>query len=171
MIARRQGDQIVFAFSTLERKVLERTIAALLENYKVRPEEVDQKVAAVWYSARGCQGARMSADETAEWFKQLHLVRTGRIKVLENCLKQFAAQSQPPWALDIPVSNAEALLTALNDHRLLIAARHDIGEAEMSVRSFASLSKLPPDQQTALCEIEFLAYMVEELLQLLQSPA
>ena len=170
MIARRQADQIVFAFSTLERKVLERALAALLENYKVRPEEADQKGAAVWYSARGCQRARMSADETAEWLKQLHHLRTGRMEVLEICLKQFTAQSQPPWALRIPVSQAEALLTALNDHRLLLAARHDIGESEMSVRSFASLSKLPPDQQTALCEIEFLAYLVEELLQLLQNP-
>jgi len=62
-------------------------------------------------------------------------------------------------------------MTALNDHRLLLSARHDIGEAEMNVRSFASLSKLPPPQQTALCEIEFLAYMVEELIQLLQNPA
>jgi len=169
MIARRQADQIVFAFSTLERKVLERSIAALLQNYKVRPEEADQKITAVWYSARGCQRARMSADETAEWLKQLHLVRTGRMEVLEVCLKQFTAQSQPPWALRIPVSRAEALLTALNDHRLLLAARHDIGEAQMSVRTFAALTKLPPDQQTALCEIEFLAYMVEELIQLLQS--
>ncbi len=171
MIARRQADQIVFAFSTLERKVLERTIAALLQNYKIRPDEADQKVAAVWYSARGCQRARMSADETADWLKQLHNVRTGRIEVLKICLKQFAAQTQPPWALGIAVSQAEGLMTALNDHRLLLAARHDIGEAEMSVRSFSSLSKLPPAQQTTLCEIEFLAYMVEELIQLLQKPA
>ena len=113
----------------------------------------------------------MSADETAEWLKQLHHVRTGRMEVLGTCFKQFTAQSQPPWALGIPVSQAEALLTALNDHRLLVAARHDIGEAEMSVRTFSALTKLPPDQQTALCEIEFLAYMVEELLQLLQQSA
>ena len=171
MIARRQVDQIVFAFSTLERKVLERTIAALLQNYKIPPAEIDQKVAAVWYSARGCKSARMSADETADWVKQLYSVRTGRIEVLESSLRQFAVQTEPPWALRIAVSQSEALMTALNDHRLLLSARHDIGEAEMNVRSFASLSKLPPRQQTALCEIEFLAYMVEELIQLLQNPA
>jgi len=168
MIARREKDLILFSFSSLERKVLERALAVLIESYKVRPEEVDAKATAVWYSSRGCKIARMSTDETSEWLKHLHTLRVGRIEVLENCRKQLSERSQPPWMLQVPVQKAEALMTALNDYRLLIAARHDIGETEMSLRTLASWSKLPPEQQTALWQIEFLAYVVDELLHLLQ---
>jgi hypothetical protein len=155
----------------LERKVLERIILSLLDSYKLSPEQIDRKVAAVWYSTRGSEEAGMSADETADWVKQLHGVRTGRIEFLQKCLTQLTRRNQGPFSLTVPVQNAEGLMTALNDHRLLLAAHHDIGETEMALRSFAAMSKLPPDQQAALCEIEFLAYIIDELLQLLQGSA
>jgi len=168
MIAKRENDLVLFTFSGLERKVLERIILSLLENYKLSPEQIDRQAAAVWYSTRGCEKARMSSDETADWLKQLHGVRLGRVELLQKCLTQLARRSHGPFTLGIPVQNAEALMTALNDHRLLLAAHHDIGEPEMALRSFAAVSKLPPSQQAALCEIEFLAYIIDELLQLLQ---
>jgi len=49
----------------------------------------------------------------------------------------------------------------------LLAAHHNIGEQEMNMRTLAAFSKLPPPQQTALFEMEFLAYLIDELLQLL----
>src|SRR5258706_4167675 len=168
MIARREKNRILFSFSSLERKALERTLAALIEGYKVQPEELDEKAATVWYSSRGCKTDRMSADETSEWLRHLHSLRLGRIEILQSCRKQLAERSHPPWMLQVPVQNAEALLTALNDYRLLIGVRHDIGEREMRLRTLASLSRLPPEQQTALWQIEFLAYVVDELLHLLQ---
>jgi hypothetical protein len=167
MIAQRDQDFILFTFSGLERHVLERAIKTLVENYKLLPEQIDPRAGAVWYSTRGCEAARSSGEETAEWLKQLHSTRMGRIDFLEKCLEQLARRAPGPFTLGIPVQNAESLMTALNDHRLLVAAQTGIGEHEMSMRSLASFTKLPPEQQTALCEIEFLAYVIEELLQLL----
>lgn len=169
MIAQRDKDFILFTFSGIERHVLERTIKTLVENYKLPPEQIDQRTRAVWYSTRGCEAARISGEETTEWLKQLHSVRIGRIDFLEKCLEQLARRAPGPFTLGIPVQNAESLMTALNDHRLLVAAQNGIAEPEMSLRSLASFTKLPPGQQAALCEIEFLAYIIEELLGLLGS--
>jgi hypothetical protein len=169
MIAQRDKDFILFTFSGLERHVLERTIKTLVENYKLPPGQIDQRAGAVWYSTRGCETARISAEETAEWLKQLHAVRIARVEFLEKCLEQLARRAPGPVKLGIPVQNAESLMTALNDHRLLVAAQNAISEREMTLRSLASFAKLPPGQQTALCEIEFLAYVIEELLRLLQN--
>lgn len=168
MIARREKKELLFSFSGLERKVFERALSTLLDTYRVHPHQVDEKTAAVWYSPQGCRTAKMSEEETLDWLKQLHGVRVRRIEVLEQCLKQFDKRRQPPHLLRISREHAEALMTALNDQRLLIAAHLNIGEREMSMRSFASLSALPPSQQVALCEIEFLAYVIDELLQFLE---
>jgi len=167
MIARRDGDFIVFTFSGVERKVLERSIRALIDNYQVEPSQIDAKTASVWYSTRGCQSAQMSGDETSEWLKSLQNVRLGRIELLKKSLEQLTRRAPGPFTLGIPISNAETLMTALNDHRLLLAAQNDIGESEMNIRSLVDFVELAAPRQTALCEIQFLAYLIEELIQLL----
>ena len=168
MIARREKDVILFSFSSMECKVIERVLSAIVANYKVPPEEFDDKSAAVWYSTRGCRAARMSAEETAEWIRQLHSVRSGRLETLQKWLADVEARPAGPFLMAIPIDKTEALMTALNDHRLLVAAQHDVGEAEMDMRSLSALTKLPPEKQSALYEIHFLAYVIEELLHLLE---
>jgi hypothetical protein len=168
MIARREKDAVLFSFSSMECRVLERVLTALIANYQVPPGELDEKTAAVWYSTRGSKNARMSADEKADWVKQLHNVRSARLEVLQKLLEEIHNKPSGPLMLAIPLEKAEALMTALNDHRLLVAARHDVGEAEMDMRTLSALTKLPPAQQTALYEIHFLAYVIEELLRVLQ---
>jgi hypothetical protein len=168
MIARREEDAILFSFSSMECRVIERVLTALIANYQVPPNELDEKIAAVWYSTRGCQKARMSTDETSEWIKQLHHLKSSRLELLQKLLDDIRARPPGPFMLAVPVEKAEALMTALNDHRLLVAARNDVGEAEMDMRTLSSLTNLPIAQQTALYEIHFLAYVIEELLHLLQ---
>ncbi len=167
MIARRDGDFIVFTFSSVERMVLERSIRALIDNYQLEPGQIDVKTASVWYSTRGCQSAQMSGDETSEWLKSLQSVRLGRIELLKKSLEQLARRAPGPFTFGIPMDNAESLMTALNDHRLLLAAQNDIGETEMNIRSLVEFVELTAPRQTALCEIQFLAYLIEELIQLL----
>jgi hypothetical protein len=168
MIVRRDKDAVIFSFSGMECRVIEGVLTALIANYQVPPSELDEKSASVWYSTRGCQSARMSADEAAEWIKQLHNVRSARLEFLQQLLENIGKRPAGPLMLSVPIEKAEALMIALNDHRLLVAARHDIGEAEMDMRTLSALTKLPPAQQTALYEIHFLAYILEELLHALQ---
>src|SRR3954469_2371964 len=171
MVVRREPGAVAFSFSLLERKVLERALTTLLENYQVNPAEIDERAAAVWYSSAGCRSAGMSTEETADWMKQLYALRFGRIAILRECLEQLGAGPEAASGMRVRAEQADALMTALNDHRLLLAAHHDIGEAEMSVRSWAALARLPARQQTTLFEIEFFAYLIDELLRLLSDPA
>ena len=170
MIVHRKQGTVEFRFSLLEKMVLERALATVAQNYKINPAELDEHAAAVWYSPTGCRSAGMSAEETSDWLKQLQSLRMGRVAILEECLGQLSAKEQSPIKMEITREQADSLMTAINDHRLLVAAHHDIGEAEMNMRTLASIAKLPPSQQTALFEIEFLAYLIDELLQLLSEP-
>ena len=171
MIARRAKKVIIFTLSGLEQRVLERAIRSLVKNYKFPPDEIDEKATAVWYSSRGCQTARMSAGEAQEWLKQIHGLRMSRIDVLKKCLRQLARRKPGQFTMRVRRPNAETLMVALNDHRLWLAAHNDIGEMEMVMHSFSYASDLPPSQKSALREIEFLAYLVDELLQFLQGSA
>jgi len=51
---------------------------------------------------------------------------------------------------------------------LMLAARHDIGEAEMDHHRLEELAHLPAAQRSALFEIHFLAVILEEVLWELQ---
>jgi hypothetical protein len=171
MVVRREPGSVLFSFSLLERKVLERALNMLLQNYRINPAELDERASAVWYSPAGCLSAGLSAEETSDWIKQLHAVRCGRIAVIEDSLRQLTEHHESPPSLLVKLEQADALMTALNDHRLLIAAHQNIGEAEMNMRTLAALTRLPPRQQTALFEIEFFAYIIDELLHLMAGQA
>jgi len=165
MVVRRGKHQVQFSFTLLEKKFLERALTTLLQNYRINPAELEERATAVWYSPAGCRSAGMNAEETAEWMKQLHALRGGRIATLEKAQQQLQERNSAPFVMQIGAEDADGLMTALNDHRLLVAAHQNIGESEMNTRSLAALTQLPPRQQTALFEIEFLAYLIDELLQ------
>ena len=78
-MARREKETIEFIFSTLECKIIEGVLEAIIRNYQLPADELDAKSAAVWYSTRGCRSAQMSAAETADWIKQLQAVRSRRL--------------------------------------------------------------------------------------------
>jgi len=67
MRAARRKDDLVLEFGSVEKQILLHTIAAILENYKRKPADIDPRTAAVWYSTRGCKSAGMSEEETREW--------------------------------------------------------------------------------------------------------
>jgi hypothetical protein len=167
MMARREKKVIEFIFSTLECKIIERVLEAIIKNYQVPPDELDSATAAVWYSTRGCKSARMSAAETADWVKQLRAVRSGRLEMLQKWLADLRSRPPGAFTLRIELDKAEALMTAINDHRLLLAAQHNIGEEELEMRTLAAFTNLPAETQRALYEIHFLAYIIEELIYLL----
>jgi hypothetical protein len=68
------------------------------------------------------------------------------------------------------LEETDAFLTTLNDYRLMMAARHDLGQDEMDLRAPEEWSSLLPARQSALFEIHFLAWMLEEILHALPEP-
>jgi hypothetical protein len=164
MRVRRQNGGVVLGLNLFESRILLRALRLLIESYQLKPEDLDSKTGSAWYSTRGCVSASMNADETRDWIHHLHVLRGARLKQLERWAALLAPTKLDQYELPIGPGEEHVFLTAVNDYRLMLAARHDIGEAEMERHRLEELENLPPAQRTALFEIHFLAVVLEELL-------
>jgi Domain of unknown function (DUF2017) len=94
-----------------------------------------------------------------------HLFLSAR-RVVEKDLEQLEAVSGPEEQLSIPVAHADAWLNTLNQARLVLAARYDFSEAELS-------SHEGPEnflqRDVALLQINFYALIQEHIIDALQS--
>lgn len=158
-------------FNLLESRVLRQILAALIANYKVPPGEIDPKIAAVWYSTRGCETAHLTPDETRDWLEQLHGFKSANLALLQDWREQLGTRRAGHYELQLKPEHAPNLLTVLNDHRLLVAARNDIGQEEIDLSTLAAAGKLTAAQQVALFEIHLLAWIIEEILHLIMPEA
>src|SRR5437870_5616454 len=84
MRAAKTKDTLVLTFSFLEGRILQHHLRQIIANYQIKPEDLDPKAASVWYSMRGCERARMSADETREWVENLHQYKSSNVQYLEK---------------------------------------------------------------------------------------
>jgi hypothetical protein len=164
MHATRRNDQIVLTFGSFETQTLERAFGSMLRHYRAAPEQLDPRIAGVWYSTRGCRTAGMSEEETREWRQALRGFKSANLKLIESWARQLLAGKGNSRQLRLTRQESDALLSVVNDHRLLLAAQHEIGQAEMDVHSLEALRELKPGQQFALCEIHLLAWIMEEIL-------
>jgi hypothetical protein len=109
----------------------------------------------------------MSPEETTDWVRQIHGFKSQNLALVEGWIDQLDQCVGRRRALELPVSQAEAFVGALNDHRLRAAAENGIGQAEMDVRDPLALIDLDPVRQGALVEIHFLAWVIEVVLRLI----
>jgi|SRR5882672_6324822 len=182
MRLQRENESLVFTLNFPERLLLAHALRELAVKYRLKPDELDGRTAAAWYSRRGCASAGMSDEETKEWLEHLHAFKKSTcLQRLEEWAAQLgehgtegaehgAVDSERPGQsmLRIPTDHAASFMTAINDYRLAAAARHDIGQAEMDAHSPWQLAKLPPQRQKAVLEIHFLAGVIEETLRVTQ---
>jgi hypothetical protein len=159
-----KGSDLIFAFNLIEGRILLRVLRAILKNYALAPDEFDERGRAAWYATRGCEGAGLSAEEIREWQQALHECKSARLGQVEGWYRQLARTEQGTSRLSLPLNDAPSLLAALNDHRLLVAARQDIGQTEMDTHDLDEAEKLGHQKQAALLEIHFLAWIIEEIL-------
>jgi hypothetical protein len=167
----RENNSLRLRVNLLERAVLLRVLDAIARDYRAGPDGLDTKVAAAWYSTRGCKTAGMSAEETRDWVRTLHDYKSANLALLQDWTAQLSAASGATATLQLKLEHAHTLLTALNDYRLAQAARHDIGQAEMELRLDRALKQLKPEQQTALLEMDLVGYFIEILLQVIAPEA
>ena len=170
MRLKREPGSLQFSFNQAEARLLCAVLTRLAENYQVKPDQMDPKMAASWYSTRGCVTAGLSPGETREWLNNLHALKTSSLQLLKEWSGQLA-QREPGNAtrLMVKLADAPTFMRAVNDYRLMAAARHEIGEAEMDVHSPLELVRLPAEKQTAMLEVHFLAWSLEETLRALEA--
>lgn len=166
MRAARRNDELVLQFGAVEKELLLHTVSAILENYKLKPGELDPKTAAVWYSTRGCKSAGMSEEETREWVETLYTFKSANARMLKRWCTQIKEIESGNFELAVKIADAASLVTVINDHRLHLAAIHDIGQSDMDMRGWAEDEQLPSEKESALVQIELLGWLIEVILRL-----
>jgi hypothetical protein len=168
MRLKRNNDRLLLTLNLFECRLLLRVFEELRVHYRLSPDEIDPKARAAWYSTRGCATAKMSSEETKEWLDHLQVLKGANLQRLEDWARQLSESKPTQPQLHLNLDDASAFLVVINDHRLLAAARHDIGQTEMDLHSPSQLLELPAAKQEALVEIHFLAWLIEETLRALQ---
>jgi len=163
---RRDGDTIVITLGSGEAVVLRHALMSVASAYRTSPDKIDPRTGAVWYSTRGCRAADMSAEDAAEWIGQMHAFKSENLSLIDGWLRQLAKRTSRRTVLALMLGHADAFVRVLNDHRLRAAAENDIGQDEMDLRDLGAAEELEPQRQTALIEIHFLAWIIEEILRL-----
>lgn len=166
MKARKVEGTIVITLGAGEAVVLRHALVSVASAYRTPPDKIDPRIGAMWYSTRGCRSADMSAEDVAEWISQMHAFKSGNLALVEGWLRQLAKGASRRTELALKLDHADAFVRVLNDHRLLAAAENDIGQDEMDLRDLGAAEELEPQRQTALVEIHFLAWIIEEILRL-----
>jgi hypothetical protein len=167
MKASRENDQIVLRLAPSEAQFLRRIFAGIIRQYLLKPDEVHPSVADVWYSKRGCVSAGLNEEQTREWIENLHNLKSANVAALRRWRRSIAPRGDVATTLALSDEDSQALLIVLNDHRLMCAARHNIGEQEMDIRTIAQVEQLRPRQRAALMDVMFLGAIIETLLALL----
>jgi hypothetical protein len=171
MRAVRRKDQVVLTCNFLEVSIFRRALTEIAEYYKLTPREMNPKLAECWYSTRGCKSAKMSPQETQDWLNTLHEYKSANLQHVNRWIEVLAHREVGSYQLVLSLEEAACLITVANDHRLLMATLHNIGQEEMDARSMQDVEKLKMGQQTAIFCIHFLAGIVEELICLIDPDA
>src|SRR5438046_1875417 len=137
MRVEKTGAKLTLSFSIMESRRWLRTLGQIIANYQIKPNEIDSKAASVWYSTRGCVRAGMSAEETHEWVENLQQFKSANVQLLKSWSRSAGRSKEGQSRFTLKLEDAPILLTALNDHRLLLAATHDIGQEEMDMRALS----------------------------------
>lgn len=156
-------EQLQIFLNQDEVRFLADVLESLKQKYQIPPELMDSKTSSVWYSMKGCSQMEMSEEDREEWLLGLQQHRTeyqGKMDGWLKCLKSADPEASLVL-LEIPFTEVEMLLSILNDHRLAMAAVHEVGQGEME----HDLEKVEdPIKRSALFQIHFLGWMMERII-------
>ena len=164
MEVQREQGRLAVELNRFEAPLLRRCLTRLAEHYTLPPAELDDAGAEAWYSTRSC-----SPEETRAWVESLHELKRAQLTPIHEWITQLAQASPQGATLYLPEGSLDSFLSAINDYRLLQAARHHVGEAEMELHLDRDADELTPALRVALLEIHFLAWLIEELLRAMNS--
>ena len=161
MQIQRDGDHLRLVLAEEEAKFLAPILRAVAAEYAIPPPELDAKVQGVWYSSEGMDRVQMPADERREWEHALHEFRGENSRKIGAWLA-ILAQTAPVITWSLEGEDVERLMIVLNDHRLSLAARHDVAEQEME----HDLDRIEsPGKKQALFHIHILGAMIHRIIE------
>src|SRR5215204_1539392 len=135
MRAARQNDRIILRFAPGDGEVLRRIFNSIIRYYRMKPDDIDPRIANVWYSKRGYDSARMTDEQAREWIESLHSLKGANLTLLGRWARSLRPRPNHIAQLELTDEDSQTLVTVLNDHRLLSAARHSIGDEAMNLRT------------------------------------
>ncbi len=164
MRAKRDNDALLISLNDLEGQLLHQVFRQLEAQYRLKPEDLDGATSQAWYSTRGSESALTTSDDVRDWVEHLHAFKAARLGNIEDWCRQLELGIGKRLRLRVRLEDVLAFVGAINDHRLIVAARHEAGEEAMSLRTPEELVAQPEPRQEALLEIHFLAWIIEETL-------
>lgn len=168
MQVERESGFVIITFNVLEGRFLDQILDRLAATYRAKPGTLSGPVEETLYSTKGC-AAETTPEEAGEWVEQLRGFKSSRLALIRDWSSQLQSGGAPRVPLKVKTDDAPDFIGALNDHRLMAAAEHEIGEDDMSLRDPLEMASLPDERQGALMEIHFLAWIMEEVLHALES--
>jgi hypothetical protein len=150
----------------LERPLAEwlsEVLESLARRYGAEPSSLDPKTYGAWYWARGLESAGASAEDREEMLRQSVALRGERAALLREWVAALGGPKDPV-EFRLPAGSADALVAALNDHRLALAGRHDWLDTplEHDLEKIADGAK-----RVALAEIHFLGAILSGIIEAL----
>lgn len=164
MRVKRDIEAIEIMFNALEGEFLGQILDRIAKVYRATPEQLSGPAADLLYTGAGCASGT-TPEEIKDWQEQLHGLKLGRLTLIEKWIAQLSGTDTLRNRMTLSLGDAGDFVGTINDHRLLAAAEHGIGEEEMTLRDPAEVAAMPPERQSALMEIHFLAWLMEEVLQ------
>lgn len=141
-----------------EASLLKHCFVQIFDTYRVKPDELPEKVEEVWYQSASHQVA--SDEDAHEWTDHLYKFRGENCKNIEKWIAILSSSDAlVDWQL--PASEIDSLLAVVNDYRLYRGAEFDIAQADMETDFNLTAD---PRKRLALLEIHFLGWLIESLL-------
>jgi len=171
MYLARDKDGLELTFAGPERRPFREMLQAIARHYSIAPSKLPRRIGEIWYSSRGCDSARMTPEERREWLQELQRIRLSRGAILKRCIRDLSVRRSGPCSVRLQPEEVGILMVALNDHRLYLAARNDIGQEEMDLPFFMPPTALTPARRRALRKVHMLGILVESFLHVLDPEA
>ena len=168
MRVKRESEFVVLTFNLLEARFFDQILDRIAATYRAKPGTLSGPTEEVLYSTKG-YAAETTLEEAGEWAEHLRGFKSSRLTLIDDWSSQLKSGGALSVHLKVKTDDAPAFIGAVNDHRLIAAAEHEIGEDEMSLRDPSEMASLPDERQGALMEIHFLAWIMEEVLHALES--
>lgn len=155
-------DAIELVLFEPEAALLESIFTDIGDAYNRPPETLKPGIRNLWFPREGLRSAEMTEDDIEIWQQSLAELRSQNGELCQTLLERLnRAAGQEPRRVALHYEDADRFLNLINDYRLLQAAEHDVGEAEME----KPLEKEEdPERQGALLEIHFLGWLIELVL-------
>jgi hypothetical protein len=151
-----------FLFFSGERVLLQIILDKMCLHYQIPLDQLGEGVRNQWMHLEGIvhSGFESEQEYWEEHWESLRSERETLCVQWKEELQQLPFSEKTEW--QVKEDQAENLLKIFNDHRLLTACREGLTQQDMA-GSFQDLHH--PGKQQGLLEVDFLAYLMELLLE------